>query len=58
MPFPKFAVKGNKSDLSAFPAMKRRKDNPQATKNQKKMRAGNTIDTGPSNKFFKKLGGV
>lgn len=46
---------GSKSDLNAYPRWKKRKDNPQATKNQKKTRSGNTIDTGPSNGTMNKL---
>jgi hypothetical protein len=59
MPFPNYGG-GKKSNLNAFPAAKKRKDNPQATKNQKRMRSGNTVDkvnTGPSNKMMSKLFG-
>jgi len=47
---------GPKSDQNFFARAKKRKDNPKATPNQKKTRAGNTVDAGPSNNFRKRFG--
>jgi hypothetical protein len=47
---------GPKDNQDYYPRSKKRKDNPKATPNQKKMKSGNTIDSGPSNRFRKLFG--